>query len=155
MRRAFLSVAAASSVVGLYFAARGLWIVPVVIAIEVTALGLGAARYRRSAQTRREEINVYADRLTVVTTYGRLRDEQTLPTAWLTLEPRRDDGAGLVLRMRERTLAVGGWLGAAQCEELAGLIDQALTRARRGGRTAERGVTVVWESRPAQVEARS
>lgn len=151
VKRVFFLVAIVSLVVGAFFAMDGVWIVPFIIAVEVTALGVATAHYRRSALSRRQEISVYPDRLMVVTTCGRLQDEQSLSTAWLTLERRRDgvERLELFLKVREQTLAIGGWLGAAQREELADMIDQALALARRGGRAAQQSAPVYWESRRA------
>jgi len=150
MRHICLAAGSASGVLGFMFAVWGIWIVPALMVLEMTVLGFALAGYRRSALARSEEISVYADHLTVALVNGRLRDEQNLETAWLAVERRPDSGsgrAGIVLRLRDREVPVGAWLGSAQRDELALLIDQALTRVRRGGRAGE-GASVFWGSRP-------
>ena len=130
---------------------RGEPIVAILFLIELTALALMARVYRRWANGRFEELNLFNDSLEITTRIGGRVSTERLPTAWLKIEPvdtRHRAAPGFVVSAAERELRIGSWLGLAQSQDLHKALEDGLALARRG-LSASITSTSTWCSRTA------
>lgn len=135
--------AAASLVVALVFISRGYWPIAPFVGLDAALLAFAFWVIRRRGQAY-EEVIVEADSIVIRRADGLSHvDEDRLPTAWTRLERQDHPDFGcqaLRLRRRGQSASVADMLSPPDREAFAKSLDEALSRARRGGLAARQPV---------------
>jgi uncharacterized membrane protein len=108
----FLSLVVLSTIIGLGFASRGLWLVLPFAGLEMAALGAGLYVVSRSTH-RREVIHVAKDDIRIERGWNRPIEVSRLPRNWSRVELVRSgywNQSRLTIRACGRSEEVGGFL---------------------------------------------